>query len=630
MKHDSKTYRVMKRGYISKLILLTMFVAFFACDKEEKITLPSVDTASVDEIYNTTARVGGRVSNNGGAEIIDRGVYWGTSASPETSGTKLQIGSGDGAYYETLSGLTSGLKYYVKAYASNSMGISYGDETFFTTQINLPTVETSPVTTYTSTTAKIGGNVIDNGGFETTKRGVHWGTEPNPRLTGTKLELGSGDGDFSETVTDLSRSYTYYVIAYATNIKGTAYGEEIIFSTEPELATVYTKIISGITAYSARIGGTISSNGGTGITESGVYWGTSEDPVSTGAKLINGSGTGDFVNTIDNLNPGVKYYVMAYAINSIGTSFGELKSFTTLGKAPTVRILDYTNLTSSGITLNGVVSARDLNTTVTFQYVKDSNTDTTYVVYGSPVTENDDTITVNITGLNSLTTYHFRIKTENDLGSVYSAYLTVKTVITGFQGTVQDIEGNTYQTIGIGYQQWMTENLKAVKYSNGTKIPSINNDSIWAQLTGAGFCWYAKDSVASYNTYGALYNWYAVNNGQLCPTDWHVPTNEDITQMVNYIGGAGEAGGLLKETGTVHWNSPNTGATNKYSFTARAGGKRLADGIFDFVKVEGNWWSSTEYSTLNGSNLTMLFNYSNSFQAYSNKKIGMSIRCIMD
>ncbi len=324
----------MKRDYIGKLILLTMFVALFSCDKEEKIALPSVDTASVDEIYNTTARVGGRVSNNGGAEITDRGVYWGTTPGPETSGTKLQVGTGDGAYYETLSGLTSGSKYYVKAYAGNSMGISYGDETFFTTQINLPTVETSPVTEYTSTTAKIGGNVIDNGGFEISKRGIHWGTEPNPRLTGTKLELGSGDGDFSETVTDLSRSYTYYVMAYATNIKGTSYGEEIIFSTEPELPMVYTKIVSGITAYSASVGGTISSTGGAAITESGVYWGTSADPVSTGTKLINSSGTGDFANTIDNLNPGVKYYVIAYAINSIGTSFGDEKSFTTLGKAP--------------------------------------------------------------------------------------------------------------------------------------------------------------------------------------------------------------------------------------------------------------------------------------------------------
>ncbi len=295
-----------------------------------------------------------------------------------------------------------------------------------------------------------------------------------------------------------------------------------------------------------------------------------------------------------------------------------------------MRILDHTNLTSSGITLKGVISASDLNTTVTFLYVTDTNTDTTYVAAGSPVTENDDTITVNITGLNSLTTYHFRIKAENDLGAVYSEYLTIKTVITGIQGTIDDYEGNTYKTIGIGYQQWMTENLKAVKYNNGNPIPIVNNDSIWAQLTNAGLCWYAKDSVASYNTYGALYNWYAVNSGQLCPTGWHVPTNDDITQLVNYTGGAGGAGGILKETGTNYWNSPNTGATNKYSFNARAGGKRLADGVFDFVKVEGNWWIATEYSTLNGSNFSIQFNYSNSFQAYSNKKIGMSIRCIKD
>ncbi len=624
--YKSNTCAVMKKEYYKIVILLMMFIAFFSCQKEEKIVLPSVDTASVDEIYNTSARVGGRISNNGGADITDRGVYWGTSTSPETSGTKLQVGTGIGAFYENLSGLTSGMK----AYAINSMGTSYGDETFFTTQINLPTVVTSAVTEYTSTSARIGGNVSDNGGFEVSQRGVHWGTEANPRLTGKKIVLGSGDGDFSQTVTDLSRAYTYYVIAFATNLKGTSYGEEINFSTEPELPRVFTTSISNITAYSARVGGTISSNGGTEITERGVFWGTSTDPVTTGTKLIIGSGMGDFMETLVNLNPGVTYYVKAYAVNGIGTSFGEEKSYTTLGEVPTVGNLEYTDLTANSITLNGVVSANELNTTVSFQYVIDTDTDTTFVVLDNPITKNDDTVSINLTGLESQTKYNFRIKAENDLGTVYSEYLTITTVITGIESTVVDIDGNTYKTIGIGYQEWMAENLKTRKYNTGDSIYFVENDSIWAQLTSPGCCWYANDSVSNFDTYGALYNWYAVDGGQLCPSGWHVPTNDDITELVKYVGGMGVAGGMLKEKGTEHWNSPNTGATNKYGFSALAGGKRLANGIFDFEKVEANWWISTEYSTLNGSFFYILFNYGNSFQVYSSKKNGMSVRCVKD
>jgi uncharacterized protein (TIGR02145 family) len=621
----------MKMKYINKAILILMFTTFLSCEKEEKIDPPHVETASVDEIFNTSARVGGRVTDNGGAEITDRGVYWGTSTSPEESGTKLQSGTGDGEFYETLDDLSSGVKYYVTAYAVNSAGTTYGNETFFTTQISLPTVITSLITEYTSTSATVGGSVTDNGGFEITVRGVYWGTEPNPRLTGTRVEMGSGDGDFSQTFTELSRSITYYVIAFATNIKGTSYGSEISFSTEPELPTVITATILDITPYSATAGGVVSSSGGSDVTERGIYWGTTAAPVTTGTKLVIDSGTGSFADTLDNLTPGTTYYVTAYAINSIGTAYGEEKSFLTIGKEPIIdEILDYKDLTTNGVVLSGVIAPGELNTTVTFEVGLTTSYGTSVEADESPLTEKD-TVSVTITGLTPNTLYHYRIVAANDLGTVYSADLTFTTVITGIQSTVTDSEGNIYNTIGIGYQEWMTGNLKSVVYRNGTdSIPLAESDSLWGTMTTPAYCWYAGDSAANYDPYGALYNWYAVNTGNLCPAGWHVPTNDDINELVNYVGGSGAAGGLLKETGTVHWNSPNTGAKDKYGFTARGGGKRSDEGVFDFVKVEANWWTSTEYSTLNASYFNILFNYGNSFQAYLSKKTGMSVRCVKD
>ena len=621
----------MKTKYINTAILILMFIPFLSCEKEEKIDPPHVETASVDEIYNTSARIGGRVTDNGGAEITDRGVYWGTSTSLEESGTKLQSGTGDGEFYETLSDLSSGVKYYVTAYAVNSAGTAYGNETFFTTQINLPTVITSPVTEYTSTSATVGGSVTDYGGFEITVRGIYWGTEPNPRLTGTRVEMGSGDGDFSQTFTELNRSITYYVIAFATNIKGTSYGSEISFTTEPELPIVITATILDITPYSATAGGVVSSSGGTDVTERGIYWGITADPLNTGTRVAMDSGTGSFADTLDNLTPGTTYYVTAYAINSIGTAYGEEKSFLTIGEEPIIdEILDYQDLKTNSVVLSGVIAPGELSTTVTFEVGLTTSYGTSVEADESPLTEKD-TVSVTITGLTPNTLYHYRIVAINDLGTVYSADSTFTTVITGIQSTITDSEGNIYNTIGIGYQEWMTGNLKSVVYRNGTdSIPLAESDSLWGTMTTPAYCWYDGDSATNYDPYGALYNWYAVNTGNLCPAGWHVPTNDNITELVNYVGGSGAAGGLLKETGTVHWNSPNTGATDKYGFTARGGGKRSDEGVFDFVKVEANWWTSTEYSTLNASYFNILFNYGNSFQAYLSKKTGMSVRCVKD
>jgi len=143
----------------------------------------------------------------------------------------------------------------------------------------------------------------------------------------------------------------------------------------------------------------------------------------------------------------------------------------------------------------------------------------------------------------------------------------------------------------------MKENLNTTKYNDGTDIPVVKADTSWAKLTTPGYSWYNQDSIAYCNTYGAVYNWYVVNTNKLCPSGWHVPTNEEFTELVNYLGTASVAGGKLKESGFSHWNSPNTGANNEVGFNAFAGGKRLDDGTYDFLKVEGSWWSATNYST---------------------------------
>ncbi len=620
----------MKNAIVCSVILSIILFAFYACEKEAKVMLPTVSTASVEDIYNTSAKIGGLVSDDGGADISDRGVYWGTSTDPESSGTKLQIGTGTGAFYDSLTGLTSGTKYYVKAFATNSAGTAYGDETFFTTQISLPTISTSAITELTANSARVGGDISDSGGYAITDRGIYWGTDSNPQLTGTKIEMGSGAGTFSQTLSGLSRAVLYYVTAYATNIKGTAYGSEISFTTEPDLPVVGTSAVIEIQAYSARVGGNVSSDGGSAVTERGLYWGASTDPLTTGTKLILGSGPGVFADTLENLDPGATYYVMAYATNGLGTSYGEELDWTTLGEEPVATTLGYSDITANGVTLYGLITPGELSTTVEFEYGTSTAYGSTMTATGSPVTEDDDSVSASISGLTQETEYHFRVKATNDLGTVYGEDSTFTTVITGITGSVQDVESNTYQTIGIGFQQWMTSNLKTRKYNDGSAIPLVTSDSAWSAIDSDAYCWYNNDSASNHATYGVLYNWPAINTGKLCPSGWHVPTNADFSELVDFLGGAAAAGGLLKETGTTHWNSPNTDASDEYDFTALGGGKRFENGSFDFVKGEGNWWSSTNYSSLTANYFYMIFDFGNSFQAYTNKKQGMSVRCVKD
>ncbi len=207
------------------------------------------------------------------------------------------------------------------------------------------------------------------------------------------------------------------------------------------------------------------------------------------------------------------------------------------------------------------------------------------------------------------------------------------TDLTGYCGDslTDSRDGRKYATVLIGNQCWMAENLNTSKYRNDDIMPNVSDGTTWSNLTSGAYCWYNNDSATYENIYGKLYNWFALADIRgLCPTGWHGPTDSEWTTMTDYLGGLSVAGGKLKEAGTTHWQSPNTGATNESGFTALPGGGRRDNGSFDLIDQEGYWWSATEGDALGAYDYSMHFNDSQvSFYNY-HKSGGDAVRCLKD
>jgi uncharacterized protein (TIGR02145 family) len=200
---------------------------------------------------------------------------------------------------------------------------------------------------------------------------------------------------------------------------------------------------------------------------------------------------------------------------------------------------------------------------------------------------------------------------------------------------VIDIDGNTYSTQIIGYQEWMNKNLKTTRYCNGDPIPNITNNAQWSGLTSGAWSYY-NNSNSNNSIYGKLYNWYAAADSRnLCPCGWHVPTDAEWTILTNYLGFESIAGGKMKALGTLdagngYWISPNTGATNESNFTALPGGYRYPDGTFNDINYDCTWWSSTLFNSSSSWFRTLRNNHIYVTRSNYNYKSGFFIRCLKD
>ncbi|NLA49734.1 MAG: hypothetical protein GX876_09765 [Bacteroidales bacterium] len=396
---------------------------------------------------------------------------------------------------------------------------------------DLPSVTTDTPAEITRTSVIVGGRVTDDRGLPLLDKGICWDTKKNPDLSTHFIPADEGNENFFIKITGLKPNTLYFVRAYATNELGTAYANEISFTTlTVTTGTVITLQPSSISLNTALARGKIIDDGDAAIIQKGVCWSTSSGPdIEHDPFTDNGTGTEDFTSNITGLSPGTKYYVRAYTINSEGISYGNEFFFNT---------------------------------------------------------------------------------------------------------KISDIQNNLYNTVTIGSQVWITENLKVTRYTDNTLIPHVQDNAEWVSLTTPGYCWFDNDINKA--DWGALYNWYTVKTGKLCPTGWHVPTDTDFKTLelhlkmssdqidLWYWRGTDQGTQLKSSTG---WQAGENG-TNSSGFSALPYGYRFAaTGAFNGLNILTYWWSS-EYNKDYALYRRVDGNESELYRYYTSKRGGKYVRCI--
>jgi uncharacterized protein (TIGR02145 family) len=530
------------------LVIGIILIAGTGCRKPERI--PEVVTKPMSDIFYNEAGAVGEIVDLGEFGIEEHGFCWAMTPYPELSDLFIKLGQANaiGEFSSIIKNLSPGTTYYLRAFVISEEVTYYGESVRFSNKAPvLSTVTTADISDISDSSATVGGNITDDGGTMVYDRGIYYGTSSSPETSGTKLQIGSGTGSFTRRINGLSENTTYYVRAYAMNEIGTSYGDEINFITKDGIAVLTTASVTDITTGSATSGGNITDDGGAAITARGVCWNTTGSPTTTDSKTTDGSGTGIFISNLTGLSENYTYYVRAYATNSYGTGYGQEISFTT----------------------------------------KD--------------------------------------------------YLT-------------DYDGNIYETVKLGNQVWMAENLKVTNYPNGSAIPHVTDNTSWANLgdnsTDDAYCFYNNNSSSEY---GALYTYAAALNA--CPAGWHLPSDAEWTELENYladngynydgtIGGgtakiakamATASGWSLSSTTGAVGNSDYPAKRNASGFSALPGGRRNeSSGTFDYAGDYGSGWSSTEYSSSRAYYRNLGYSSAYMYRGHFNKSYGFNVRCIRD
>ena len=459
--------------------------------------------------------------------------------------------------------------------------------------LEIPTVTTITPVSITEISAIVGGFISSDGGSTVIQRGVCYSLNPTPTISDLTVIEGGGVGNFQCTITALNPGSKYFVRAFAKNSAETGYGNLVNFTTIGILPTVVTTSVANPTQHTATCGGNVNNQGSSAVTARGVCWSTSQNPTTSDAKTTDGAGTGNFTSNITGLTVNTTYYVRAYATNGSGIGYGNQEIFST-GTPPTVITSSITNITDISAMGGGNVTSQGSSSVTTRGVCWNTTGNPTLTNCISKTQDGSGTgeYTSNLAGLNGSTTYYVSayVTTDEDTayGTIVKQFTTLEQYVCGIAVLYG---GKNYQTVLIGTQCWFKENLNIGTRIDGTQQQSDNGII-------EKYCY--NDIESNCNTYGGLYNWnemmqYVTTEGLrgICPSAWHLPTAAEWTTLTTSLGGESIAGGKMKETGTSHWYSPNTGATNSSGFTVLPGGFSAVN-MFLGLTYEADFFSSSQ------------------------------------
>jgi uncharacterized protein (TIGR02145 family) len=310
-------------------IIFVPFLLFLAtdCKKDE---IPTISTTTITEITAIAATSGGNISSDGRAAITARGVCWSTTANPTIVDSKTSDGTGTGQFISSLIGLTGGTTYHVRAYATNFVGTAYGADITFSTLGGAPESLTQPATNISATGATLNSTV--NAHDISTTITFEYGPSTSYGDTSTSTQgpvTGNSITNASADVSGLIPGTTYHFRVKAVNSLGITYGDDMNFTTAAVIPTLTTSTVSNVTKNSAISGGNIISDGGASIISRGLCYATTPNPTVNNDIISDITGLGSFASKLTCLSYATTYYVRAYAVNNIGTAYGDQLSFTT-------------------------------------------------------------------------------------------------------------------------------------------------------------------------------------------------------------------------------------------------------------------------------------------------------------
>ncbi len=515
-----------------------------------------------------------------------------------------------------------------------------------------PTVMTTGVADVAYLSATVNGSVVYIGGAPVAAKGFCYDTVMHPTVESNMVNCGSGSGSFSTNLLNLKSSTTYFVRAYATNMWGTNYGDELSFTTLVEHAPSVEILPASEISYTSFVcSGDVTDSGTYSVTARGFCWSTDPDPVMTGEHLHVGNGSGTFSAMLANMQPETTFYVRAYAVNAAGVTYSTPITVSTL--SPTIP-------TVSTDTVNGYNEC-------TGTVLADGNAPVTqrgfcYDTLPSPTLENGVVIadgsglgefTATLTGLPVGKLYFVRAFATNAKGTAYGNQIHFHASSCDTK-TLTDYDGNVYNTVAIGTQCWMKENLKTTHYSDGWPI-----DYAYEVTNEPSYYYPCSNNASGTNNvaeFGLLYNRPAVMRNDastsnavpsgvqgICPIGWHVPSYAEWTQLTQYLTLQNQylcdnntnaiAKSLAASSG---WSNSdcnccvgnNQSANNATGFNALPAGFYWGNSVGQCGQRASFWTCSWGYWNFQYCRLS--YDDNKLSAEYTDEKTGLSVRCLRD